>query len=218
MEAWYTATAQAQVNYADPVTGSITTAASTKDMAGSFTITPSAIGDKTNVALTDENGVTWVSVSDGNGGYTQYQASSSGALYVTYSLAATVTYSGQLSDEAAIQALWESTCASVTLTLSCTVASGTAAVGAASTSDIHYITASDDFSDKANGNVINKAANLFDFGTPSGSGTYTSSAELSFGSVLVAVRGSNSVVWTGEDASHKPSYTMSCAATHTAVQ
>lgn len=64
-----TATAAA-LNNADAVTGSISTVASTKDMAGSFTITPSAIGDKNTVALTDVNGVCWVSIDNGNSGYT----------------------------------------------------------------------------------------------------------------------------------------------------
>ncbi len=200
--AWYTATATAAVNNASPVTGTLTTAASTQDMAGSFTITPSAIGDKSDIALTDANGKTYVSVSDGQGGYTAYEASGTN-LYATYALSATVTYDGPLQDAAAIQSLWEASCTSVTLTLSCTGASGTAVTGSASTSDIHYITSSSNFADLANGNVITLAANTITVGT-----------EKSFGNVLVAVRGSDSVVWTGADAQHKPSYTMQCAATH----
>lgn len=95
----------------------------------------------------------------------------------------------------------------MTLILSCTGASGAAAVGSAATSDIHYITASNDFSDKTNGNIITIAATAITVG-----------AEKTFGDVLVAIRGSDSVVWTGEDASHKPSYAMQCAATHTEPQ
>lgn len=173
-------------------------------MAGEFTITPSAIGDKTNVALTDASGNCWVSVSDGNGGYTAYEATVAGGdKYITYALAATVTYDGPLTDTAAIQAQWEASCTTVTLTLSCTGASGTAALGSAATTDIHYITASNNFADKENGNVIQVAANTITVGTAK-----------AFGDVLVAVRGADGVVWTGADASHKPSYTMQVAATH----
>lgn len=201
--AWYQATASANVLNGTAVTGSLATASSSKDMAGSFTITPSAIGDKDSVALTDSEGKTYVSVSDGEGGYTTYEATTAGSLYVTYALSATVTYDGDLVDQAAIQALWEASCTTVTLTLSCTNASGTAVSGSASTSDIHYITSSSNFADKANGNVITLNASTITVGT-----------EKSFGNVLVAVRGSDEVVWTGADASHKPSYTMQCAATH----
>lgn len=213
--AWYTASATATVNNAAAVTGSLTTAASTQDMAGSFTITPAAIGDQENIALTDNQGKTYVSVSNGSGSYTAYEATAE-HLFATYSLSATVTYSGPLSDQAAIQALWLSSVASVTLTLSCTGATGTPVLGdAPSAADIHYITSSTNFADKEDGNVITLNDSDFTFGAPTGPDAQdkysATTGVVSFGSVLVAIRGYNGVVW---DATHSPSYTMQCAATH----
>ena len=182
-------------------------------MSGEFTINPVAVGTISNVALTDASGGLHVSVSDGNGGYTSYVAASSdGVKAATIALQAQITYSGPLTDATAVQAQWLATVASVTLTLTCTEATGTpvnTGGQAPATSDIRFVTdANATTAVSSNPGVVTINADQFNFTSAS------QTVATTVGTVYVAITGNDSAVW---DDTHKPSYTLKLEASHVKV-
>ena len=205
--AWYVADANASVTNAAAATGTLSVGETTSSVANDFTITPSAISTPVSLQYTDAAGKTYVSIPNGDGTYSVKEGTA-GTRIASYVLKATVTYSGDAADQAAVEALWASTVADVTLTLTCTATGGSTVSGSASTSDVKFVTAADNFTEKASGNTFTKTDDQFEWSSK------TTTAELTFGTVYVALRGSNSLI---VDADHLPTYTLSLAATHTLV-
>ena len=184
----------------------MTVGASTADSVNNFTISPSAVAGSTAVAYTAADGTTKVSIPDGSGGYTHKTASTTANKAVEITLKATVTYSGDLTDKAKVKTLWESVCSSVTLTVSCSAVTSDAVAGTPATTDIRGVSSA--AASSAGNLYITKASNANPFGTWSSA---TTTGELTFGSVFVALTGSDALV---VDAENSPTYTLQIAATH----
>lgn len=207
MEAWYKADASASVSGVTAAAGSLTVGQSTATSVNNFTITPKEVDASANVVYTDASGKTYVSIPKTGGGYTVKEGSvGSGAVKaVAINLAATVTYSGDLTAKADVQALWLAQVSTVTLTVSCTAVGGTTVSGTAQKTDIRGVSSVD-----ANASGVlakDKADSDFTWSDE------TTTAELSFGTVYVALTGSDSLIVDGD---HLPTYTLTITATYAA--
>ena len=210
--AWFVADANAQVTKSATKTGNVTVGASTNTVTNGFTITPSAITASQALAYSDTSGNTYVSVYNGST-YDKLGAETTADIVASYTLKATISYSGDLNAQASIQALWQATITNVVLRLQCTAVTDSKVAGTPATSDIRFTSASDSY---AGGGASQKslASSNFTFGSPSGSGPYTATtAEVTVGTVYVALTGSDSLVVNAE---HMPTYTLTVDASQSA--
>lgn len=203
--AWYQASNNASISNGTPVAaGTLTVGQTVKESVNNFTIVPTAISGAQTVALTATNGKTYVSVPTGNNTWATVEGSTTAAKAVAYELKAKVTYSGDLTVANDVKALWESTCTDVTLTLSCASVAGEAIHGDFTVNDIRGVAST---AAAASGDLAKtKGASAFTWSSA------TTTAELSFGTIYVAITGSDDVI---VDADHLPTYTLQIAASHT---
>lgn len=204
--AWFASNSNVSVADAQAVgAGTMTVGQSTASVLNNFTITPTAITGSQTVAYTDVNGLTYVSVWNGTS-YDTLAASTTAAKAAAYTLKATVTYSGSLDSKDSVEALWNSTVSTVTLTLSCSGVSGSTVAGTASVNDIRGV---EDADADANGPLaITVGKDDFTWST------YATTAELTFGTIYVALTGNENLV---VDSTHLPIYTLQIAASHVLV-
>ncbi len=175
-----------------------------------FTINPVAPAAVSGIQLTDESGKTHVSVPNGNGTYTDVTVGDPTKGIAAIDLYANISYSGDLTVVDSVNALWQASCTTVKLTLSCTGAAGTAAIGAAATTDVKFVSGASDYTvDSSDPGLVSIAANSFSF-----TAVNSATANVKVGTVYIAIRGSNDVVWTGAAAANHPSYTLTLAASH----
>ena len=207
--AWYQADSNASAVKNGTETGNIAVGVSTGSAVNGFTIVPSAITASNTLAYTEvDTGATKVSVYNGST-YDALTGSTSAAKVAAYTLSATINYSGSLNAEASIQALWQQTIANVVVRLRCTEVDNTGehepVSGTAATTDIRFTTGASNYGNTGDSQKSLASSN-FDFGAPTGSGTYTATTgEVEVGVVYVALTGrDNLVVNTG----HLPLYTL----------
>ena len=209
MEAWYTADASASVTPLTAAAGSLTVGESTGTSTNEFTITPTAVNTSASVVYTDAAGKTYVSIPKVGGGYSTVEGNvgADAVKAVAIPLKATVTYSGDLTVAADVQALWLSKISTVTLTVSCTAVGGSVVEGsaAAQVSDIRGVSSTD----ANDSGPLALSKNDSDFTWSSAAST----GEVNFGTVYVALTGSDSLI---VDATHLPTYTLQIAATYVA--
>ena len=181
----------------------MTVGSSTATVSNEFEVVPVITTANANIAYTDEDGKTYVSVSNGDGSYTTYEASTEADLAVAVTLKAKITYSGDLTDKDSVKALWESLVNTVTLSVSCTETGGSALSGSPATTDVRFV--ADDDADSSGDNAKTKNATEFTWSNAN------TTAELSFGIVYAALTGSDSLV---VDATHIPTYKLTVTPTH----
>ena len=202
--AWFQANANASVTKNGTETGNVVVGASTASVSNGFTITPSAITAENTLAYTDTSGNTYVSVSNGVG-YDKLGASTEAAKVATYTLKATISYSGDLNAQASIQSLWQATVDNVVLRLQCTAVTNDKVAGTPATSDIRFTTGASNYGNSGDSQK-SIASSSFTFGSPTGSGPYAAvTGEVTVGTVYVALTGSDSLV---VDGTHSPTYTL----------
>lgn len=209
MEAWFKADAAVSVtNGAAVAAGSVTVGATTAESVNNFTITPSVVTGSRTIAYTKADGTTYVSIPDGNGGWTEKAGQTTSPKAFALELKCTVTYSGDLTDKALVKNLFVTSCASVTLTVTCDSVSGTTVAGEALESDVRFVSSL--AANQAGDSSITKATSAAPFDAAWNSAT--SSGELVFGTIYVALTGSNSLV---VDAENSPVYSLLITPTHT---
>ena len=203
--AWYKTNQEVNVNAQTGIAaGSVSVGASTASSVNGFTITPATASASGNIAYTDSTGATYVSIPKAGGGYTTKAAETSAPKAVAIALSATVTYSGDLTAKADVEALWAATVTKVRLTVACSAVGGSTVAGTAATTDIRGVTSA----------AATTAGNLYievndeDFTWSDA----TTTASKSFGTVYVALTGSDSLV---VDAENLPTYTLQINSSYT---
>ena len=215
--AWYTAAAASVADMATPPSGTIKTAGSSIN-ANSFTINAIDPSVEGSIALTDTSGNTYVSVPNAAGtSYTEQLASTTAAKYLAIELKAQVVYAGDLTSADDIEALWADVIGNQEVTITCSVTLGAATgkvKGTPATSDVAYCTYSNGSITAWTGGASSVTSSGADEWQFTVNGNTKQTAQISLGTIYVAIRGSNDVVWDSNVNGAGQVYNLTFTPTH----